>query len=132
MNHFVLVTKPVLIVCLICIVMSGQDKKSQSPSAFTGYPPSVYLGMFTSCTGSRSCVKTESFAVSPIPKGRCYLVVSSTQQTQGRITKYKVWLNDKAVVSEATGDTQTLVSLLPDNRIKVSSHGGPNSNLMVF
>jgi len=102
--------------------------------AFTGYPPSLFIGFFQACSSDKPCTRTEDFRVDPVPKGCCILVVTNGNGLgKNEVRKFEVFLNGKIVISaDHRQNAQVKVGVQTSNSIKVILTGEPSSKVLVL
>jgi hypothetical protein len=112
---------------------SSADLKPGS-SAFTGYPPAVYMHVFLACPGDKPCTETEDIRVDPMPKGCCVLTVTNGDgRGTDEVSSYGVFLNGQRVLpSGKARNAQAAVKILQDNILKVVLTGGPHSKVFIL
>lgn len=117
---------------LVALIAMIWMSRPQQP--FTGYPPSVYIGVFQACSSDNPCSQTQDFHVDPVPKGCCVLTVTNGNgQGKDEVRSFEVFLNNKSVIdTDRSQGTQARVAVQTSNTIRVILTGEPSSKVLVL
>jgi hypothetical protein len=103
------------------LIAAQETTRNHLPQTFTGYPPSVYMGVFQACSSEKPCSRTENFRVDSVPKGCCILLVTNGNGLgKDEVRTFEVFLNGKsAVPADHCQNAQAKVEVRSSNTIKV-------------
>lgn len=115
------------------VALIGMIWMLRPQKTFTGYPPSVYMGVFQACSSDHPCSRTQDFHIDPVPKGCCILTVTNGNgQGKDEVRSFEVFLNSKNVLdTDRSQGAQTRVAVQTGNTIKVILTGEPSSKVLV-
>lgn len=100
---------------------------------FTGYPPSLYMGVFQPCSSDNPCTRTQDFQVDSVPKGCCILTATNGNGLgKETVSSFEVLLNGKSVISSGRTQLAATVPMQISNTIQVVLTGEPSSKLFVL
>ena len=100
---------------------------------YTGYPPSVYMNFFLSCSSDGPCIREDTFRVDPLPRRCTILVTNGDGRRTDEVSSYEIFLNgERAVAAGNSQNTQGTVKLQSSNTLKVILRGSPQSKIFVL
>src|SRR5258708_30918086 len=81
--------------CLIStVLLTTREATGSHPQQNVGYPPSVFMQSFLSCSSDVPCTRTDNFRVNPVPTGCCILTVTNGDgRGTDEVRSYEVFLN---------------------------------------